>query len=241
MTLTVIVILVASVLISIWRKKLTVPAALLGGVLGWLIYAGDGYRGLLLLAVFFILGTLATSWKKEKKKTEFSEEALSGADPAKRTAGQVFANGGVAAIAGAGILFFPSWHFPLSLAIAGSLASATADTLSSELGMVYGRRVYHILTWRLGRKGENGMVSVEGLLIGLAGAAVIAGLYILTTASLSLFCCIVVAGFIGNLVDSVLGAALERRGLLGNNAVNFFNTLAGALVAGGLSLCFFVR
>jgi uncharacterized membrane protein len=32
----------------------------------------------------------------------------------------------------------------------------------------------------------------------------------------------------------LVGATLERRGLLGNEAVNFLNTLAGALLAFGL-------
>jgi uncharacterized membrane protein len=44
------------------------------------------------------------------------------------------------------------------------------------------------------------------------------------------FCWIVLAGFTGNLVDSVLGAALERKGWIGNNVVNFLNTGVGALV-----------
>ncbi len=34
----------------------------------------------------------------------------------------------------------------------------------------------------------------------------------------------------GNLADSVLGATLERKGLMGNNVVNFFNTGVGAVV-----------
>jgi uncharacterized membrane protein len=45
---------------------------------------------------------------------------------------------------------------------------------------------------------------------------------------------LLVAGTAGNLADSVLGATLERRGVLDNNTVNFLNTLTGALVAGGL-------
>ena len=44
-------------------------------------------------------------------------------------------------------------------------------------------------------------------------------------------------GTVGNLTDSVLGATLERQQRLSNNAVNFLNTLVGALVAG---LCYWV-
>ena len=47
---------------------------------------------------------------------------------------------------------------------------------------------------------------------------------------------ITVAGTIGNLADSVLGATLERAGVLSNDGVNFFNTLTAALVAGCLAV-----
>ncbi len=36
------------------------------------------------------------------------------------------------------------------------------------------------------------------------------------------------AATFGNLVDSILGATLERKGHLSNNAVNFLNTFAAA-------------
>lgn len=37
-------------------------------------------------------------------------------------------------------------------------------------------------------------------------------------------------------LESLLGATLEQRGLLDNEAVNFLNTLLGALVAVGLEV-----
>ena len=40
--------------------------------------------------------------------------------------------------------------------------------------------------------------------------------------------CIVIAGFIGNIADSVLGATIERTGSVGNDMVNFINTAVGA-------------
>ncbi len=41
---------------------------------------------------------------------------------------------------------------------------------------------------------------------------------------------IILAAIIGNLADSVLGASLERKHYLGNDVVNFLNTLTSALV-----------
>ena len=117
-----------------------------------------------------------------------------------------------------------------------------ADTLSSELGMVYGRRHYNILTWKPDEKGQDGVVSFEGLLIGIAGSVVIAIIYIPgqpvsqsgSSRVISLLI-IVLAGTLGNLADSLLGAFFERQGRLSNNIVNLLNTLTGALAAGLLA------
>ena len=44
---------------------------------------------------------------------------------------------------------------------------------------------------------------------------------------------VAVAGLAATLLESAVGASLERRGLVGNHAVNLFNTLSGALLAVG--------
>jgi uncharacterized membrane protein len=43
------------------------------------------------------------------------------------------------------------------------------------------------------------------------------------------------AGFLGSLADSVLGAALERRGWLNNEWVNLLSTAAAAGIAWGFT------
>jgi uncharacterized membrane protein len=42
---------------------------------------------------------------------------------------------------------------------------------------------------------------------------------------------IIVAGTIGNLADSILGASLERKGFIKNDVVNFLNTLFAAIAS----------
>ena len=206
---------------SALTKKLTPIAALTGFLVGCAIYAGDGYHGLLLLGLFFLLGTAATAWKK-KEKLDIRGSA---AHQSTRNTAQVIANGGVAALAGLLAYLFPHCRQLLTLLLAASLAAATADTLSAELGMVYGRHFFNILTGKRDTRGLDGVISIEGLILGTAGSAIVAavcGRHWLV---------VIAAGLAGNLADSVLGAAFERRGLLGNNTVNFAGTLIAALFA----------
>lgn len=219
-------LLLAGVVLSIWHNKLTVSGAIIGGVAGLLVFKGDGYTGIALLAVFFVSGSVATGWQIDKKQ----KAGIAEHDKGKRTAGQVIANGGVAALLGALAWYGPEYAVLLQLMIAGSLAAATADTLSSELGTLYGKRFYDIISFRRVEAGPDGVISLEGTLIGAAGAAFIALVYLWGNGFAITGLIIVIAGIAGNLVDSLLGATLERRGIIGNNMVNLLNTLTGALV-----------
>jgi len=218
-------IIIAGMAYSILAKKLTILAAFTGGILACLIFVASGYAGVAMMTTFFILGSVSTSWQRRKKQAfADSQENRIG-----RSASQVFANAGVAAIAGLLIILFPQLANLLLPAMAAAFASATADTLSSELGMVYGKRFLNIITFKADHCGMDGVVSLEGTLIGIAGSCIIALVYAIGFGWDIGLVFIVIAGTVGNLTDSILGALLERKGLLGNNTVNFLNTLAAAL------------
>jgi uncharacterized protein (TIGR00297 family) len=227
-SLPFVLMLIAIVTASIAARKLTVGGALTGAVIATLVYLGAGYTGVSILAAFFILGTVATVWKKEEKVSVKVQHD----QPLKRDAGQVFANGGMAGLMGALSYFFPEKAQLCNLMMAASLSSAMADTLSSELGMVYGRRFYNIISWKKDARGLDGVVSLEGTLIGVIGSIIIALIYALDMGWDRGFWIIVVAGTTGNLSDSILGALLERKHLLTNNDVNFLNTFIAAIIAG---------
>lgn len=220
--------LIAIVVASIASKKLTIGGAFTGAVMAILIYLGFGYIGVSMLATFFILGTVATIWKKKEKAVVKVQHDQS----TSRDAGQVFANGGVAGLMGALSYFSPDRAQLFNLMIAASLSSAMADTLSSELGMVYGKRFYNIISWKKDAKGLDGVISLEGTLIGVIGSAIIGLIYAISLGWDRSFWLIILAGTIGNLSDSVLGALLERKHLLTNNGVNFLNTIIAAVFAG---------
>lgn len=230
--LLVLLFLAAAAAAAVLRKKLTPAAGITGMFVGIAIYTGSGLPGLYLLALFFILGTAATSWGKEEKRNIKG----SAAHESTRTPGQVIANAGVAAILGLLTLIIPHHYSLFLLLMAASFSSATADTLSSELGMIYGRRFFNILTLKPDQRGLDGVISLEGTLIGIAGSAIIAAAFAITThMDLRNSSIIVLAGTFGNLADSALGALFERKGMLGNNSVNFLNTAAAALFALAIS------
>nr|WP_208745873.1 DUF92 domain-containing protein [Pedobacter kyonggii] len=207
-------------------KKLTVLAAFTGGILACLIFTAAGYPGLAIMTMFFILGSAATSLDRHRKKAFAAREE----EKKGRNAMQVLANAGAAAIAGIVTLFYPQLAYLMLPAMAAAFASATADTLSSELGMVYGRRFFNIISFNPDRCGMDGVVSLEGTLTGIVGSCIIASIYALGWGWNISFFFIVLAGTVGNLTDSILGAVLERKGMIGNDVVNFLNTLTAAIV-----------
>ncbi len=205
---------------SYWAKKLDALGAASGFVIALGIYLGGGYLALLQLFLFFVLGVGASKWKEKEKASMNLAQEQEGI----RSWGNAWGNGGVAALAGYCLFFYPNqlWLLPL---LGGSLAGATADTLSSELGNVYGKRYFDILTFKAGKKGENGIVSLEGTMSGIIGAAIIA------SCLPEYFLAIWLGGIAGTVIDSLLGATIERKGWVGNDVVNFLSCLGAGLTA----------
>lgn len=216
--------------LAVRTRKLTAQAGVAAFCVGLLIAAGGGACGLLMLAAFFSMATWATAHKKSLKARIDHMKA----HPEKRRTGQVLANGGIAALAGLLAWMLPAF-FPLfTLMLAAALSAAAADTLASELGMVYGRRSFDVLSLKRAEPGPDGVVSIEGLLLGISGSCVIGLIDFACYGRTGRLLIIVLAGTLGNIVDSLLGATLERAARLNNDAVNMLNTLSGALCAWAL-------
>jgi len=220
-------LLALGVVLSVYAKKLTFQGALCGAGIAASIYLSTSFKGIILLASFFILAVWASSWKKAFKEQYKLEEANNG----RRNAGQVFANGGVAALSGIAGYLWPDYQHVFILMLASSLSSATADTISSEMGNIYGNKFFNILSFKPDRRGLDGVISLEGTLFGIAASAIVSIAFSIFYGWGILSLIIVAAGTVGNLTDSVLGAALERRQKLNNDMVNFLNTLVGALAS----------
>lgn len=223
----VYLLLVAGTAMSYYKSKLTLPAVFTAAIVGYLVYAGAGLTALAMLVTFFVAGTWATKHQWKKKEALKLAEKRSGA----RNTMQVIANGGVASLLGALILINGPDETLYMLMIAASLSSATADTLSSELGNVYGKRYFSILNFKKEERGKDGVISLEGTLAGAAGSILISLVYAAGFGFSSNIFVIVIAGIAGNIFDSLLGATLQRKGYISNDMVNLLNTLFAALLA----------
>ena len=149
----------------------------------------------------------------------------------RRGARNAIANMGVAAVCALFAVLTPLREI-FVLAFAGAFAAATADTLESEIGQLWGGRPRLLTTWCPVPAGTDGGVSTVGTLAGAAGALVLAGLgWAVGFYGASGFVAVAMAGFVATIIESLIGATLERAGLLNNEAVNTLNTLAGALLA----------
>ncbi|MBX8632397.1 MAG: DUF92 domain-containing protein [Thermoplasmata archaeon] len=117
-----------------------------------------------------------------------------------------------------------------------SIGAAASDTLASEIGVI-DRNTRLITTFRRIPTGTDGGVSVLGTLSAVGGSFFIGAIgYIFITlggTQLSLWSIgfVTLLGFLGSVIDSVLGATLERRGLIGKQTNNISSIVAVCIIA----------
>lgn len=211
--------------LAFFGRSIDVPGAVSAVVIGAVITATLGLPGLAVMVAFFVIGSAATKMGYRIKAARGIAQEKGGA----RGWRNAWANGGVPALVAllAGVV--PEGLRGLFvLAYAASVATAAADTCSSETGKAYGRRTFLITTFRPVPPGTEGAVSLEGTLGGLLGGLLVAsvgaaaGLYAWPAALV-----VGIAGLLGSLAESVIGTVAERRGWLDNDQLNALNTAIG--------------
>ncbi|MDV2683180.1 DUF92 domain-containing protein [Alkalihalophilus lindianensis] len=189
-----------------YMKKLSKSGVFAAILVGWSISFGLGFFGLLLLAIFFFTSSMWSSLWKGRKDNGIVEKGD------QRDAWQVVANGGVAAIMALlyGLSPSPIWLF----AFVASLAAANADTWASEIGTLSRQRPFHVLTWKRVEPGTSGAITALGSAAAFAGSFVISFFAILSWWSSYynshlLLIALSVVGFLGNFIDTLIGASLQ--------------------------------
>src|SRR5512136_1206848 len=251
-----------------YRREALTQSGALGAVLtGTAIFGFGGLGWGLLLITFFVSSSLLTRYK-QAAKAQVAEQFAKGGP---RDIAQALANGGLAALIAVAYGLTGSAHLPLLFAFVGAMAEANADTWATELGVLSRQTPRMITTREPVAPGTSGGVTRDGTLAELAAAALIGVLAALFgwigkipwNVAVLLLPVGALAGVIGSLVDSLLGATLQgiyycdacgketerelhrcgnrtrlMRGwrALNNDWVNLFGTCAGAVVAGALGL-----
>jgi len=208
-------------------NKIDFKGALAGAILAMMIFwFGGGLESIAALFLFFSIGSYASSWKKDIK----AQYNIAQENHGKRGISNVIGNGGIAGLLSIIALVLKDYQSTIVLMIIASIATACSDTLSSELGNIYGKKYFNIINFRSANRGLDGAVSINGLWFGLMGSFAIALGTFVFNPDMKKLLIVTVSGFVGNLVDSVLGATVQQKGYINNHQVNFLATLSGALI-----------
>jgi uncharacterized protein (TIGR00297 family) len=193
---------------------------LVSSIMGFLLLYFCGFKYLVLLLSFFVLGVLVSRVGLEKKKAKKMAETCRGLR-------NVLANGLIPTIFAILVIFGFNWAL---IGYVSSIAAATSDTFSSELGVLSNENPRLITNFKVVDKGTDGAITIFGTLVGVLGAFLIGVFAYLLFGDIKIVLCSTVGGVAGNLADSLAGAIFERKGLLNNEHVNLIATLVGGVV-----------
>ncbi|WP_256623476.1 TIGR00297 family protein [Methanolobus chelungpuianus] len=219
-----------------YRARIADLSALFSAsLLGVLIIVFSDIFWFILLLTFFILGGAFTKYKYTYKESIGIAQSKDGV----RSYENVFSNSMAALVLAILYGIYPQYSELIIFAYLGTVATATGDTLASEIGTTARSQPIMITTLKPVRAGVDGAVSVLGEVAALLGAMVIGVLPVLfgrVDGALTVIFITTAGGFLGTNVDSLLGATLQHRGMLSNSGVNLVATFAGAFISGILYL-----
>jgi uncharacterized protein (TIGR00297 family) len=219
-----------------------VSAMLAATLLGILIIVFTNIYWYLILISFFLLGGAFTRYKYDVKLMRGIAQGNEGI----RSYENVLSNSIAALILAVsyGVYegIYPHFGPVLLFAYLGAVATATGDTLASEIGETYKGKPVMITTFKPVRPGTDGAVSLLGELVCIGGSAIIGVLALVLgvidmdpqgVSTYIFWIMIVIAGgFFGTNFDSLLGATLQQKGWLSNSGVNLVATIGGAFISG---------
>ncbi len=228
--------------LAYYKDVLTLDGTIAAFGVGMVIGILGNVTWLLLLLFFLLSSFLATRYKFALKEAMGVQEGLRG----ERRATNVLANG-IAPMAAAILSFAaPPW-FPPSISgvvFLSGLAVAGSDTLASEIG-VLSQKAYLITSFQRVPPGTDGGISWlgEACALGASLYTALVGWFVLgdlarmydlgtTMPAAPIFLLVPAAlGFVGCQIDSVIGATLERKGIVNKKTTNLLATCTGAILA----------
>jgi uncharacterized protein (TIGR00297 family) len=227
-----VVLLLCTVLsvLCVWLGLLTLSGGIASFAVGMLIGGLGSVQWLLILILFTVLGFVVTKFRFQIKETKGVQEGRKG----ERTYRNVLANGLVPVLIAVGAFAAGAQDTELAaIAYISAVAVAAADTTASEMG-VLSERTYLIINGSRVPPGTDGGVSLAGTAwctLASLVASYVGWVVIVQQPFDPLFLVAAAMGVAGCMMDSLIGATLERRGLVGKLHVNILSMGFGALLA----------
>ncbi len=200
----IIIAFIAVAAVIAYRKKMLTPSGVAAAaVLGFAVFFIGGTSCILVFLFFFVTASIASRLLPVpvgivRKGSE-------------RDWVQVAANG-VPAAAMLILYRFQGWDGIYLIAFASAVAEAEADTFASSFGLLSRKPPRSIITGTIVPSGISGGITSAGTLASLAGAFLVA---LLSMPSLMLSILesgvILIAGFAGCVLDSVLGGVVQAQ------------------------------
>ncbi len=225
-TIEVIIILAILFILSQIFKLFDIKGAIGAVIIGAIVSFTGNLNWLILLIIFAFVSHLATKYKFEEKLKRRQQEGTRG----ERRISNV-AYGGAIGVVIAIFNYIIPYNVPFFVMFAAAFAAITSDTLGSEIGVLY-EKTYLITTLKRVETGINGGVSVQGTFAALFGSLTIALSYVILSGAVNWvepFAIILVAGFLGSNVDSLLGALFENKGEMTKGQVNLASSVVAVL------------
>lgn len=197
--------------LAYWRGSLT-RSGWAGAILtGTLTFGFGGWSWGLTLITFFLSSSFLSHYKEQIKEARAAEKFAKGG---KRDFAQALANGGVGAVLA--LLYGLLQQPPLLMAaFLGVMATVTADTWATELGVLSPDQPRLITTGKPVEAGTSGGITVHGSVASAAGGLLIglAMLYFTFLTHKALLWWFIPAGllggFFGSMSDSLMGATKQ--------------------------------
>jgi uncharacterized protein (TIGR00297 family) len=208
---------------SVRVKAVNLSGLIAGLVVGMSVWVFGGWSWFILILTFHLVTAQFTHFKYEYKRKLGVAEGKKGA----RAWGNVFANGAIPAIFAISEKIYPIYFGQSAdiffAAFIAAISTTTADTLATEIGLLYPRepRLITNLKKRV-PAGTSGGVSPlgeiavigGGLLIGLVAWVLAVTTHLLPSEGIlasgpNLLTICVVSAFVGSTVDSILGASVQ--------------------------------
>ncbi|MDQ7064762.1 MAG: DUF92 domain-containing protein [candidate division KSB1 bacterium] len=192
-------------------RALDTSGAIAAFLVGTFIFAVGGWPMSLPLIVFFVTSSLLSKWTQWRKAADTGRyKAVS-----HRDAKQVLSNGGLPMLLAIISIWLP--HPMVFFLYLAGVAAAAADTWATEIGLLSAQTPRSIVSGKPVLPGASGGITLPGLIGAAAGSAAVSFSVLLTPSgtagpiSGSALLWVALAGFLANLLDSVLGATLQRK------------------------------